>query len=88
MMYFGHWQLLDVATSAGHVIGRTECRLGDDIMRQGLLNLLPPVTVTALLLFWGNAPAALIDNRATLVIVIVTVVLFVQLLELRFARHG
>jgi len=56
-------------------------------MRQGLLNLLPPVTVTALLLFWGNAPAALIDNRATLVIVIVTVVLFVQLLELRFERH-
>jgi sterol desaturase/sphingolipid hydroxylase (fatty acid hydroxylase superfamily) len=60
---------------------------GDDIMRQGLLSLLPPVTVTALLLFWGNAPAALIDNRATLVIVIVTVVLFVQLLELRFERH-
>ncbi len=56
-------------------------------MRQGLLSLLPPVTVTALLLFWGNAPAALIDNRATLVIVIVTVVLFVQLLELRFERH-
>jgi sterol desaturase/sphingolipid hydroxylase (fatty acid hydroxylase superfamily) len=29
----------------------------------------------------------LIDNKATLVIVIVTVVLFVQLLELRFERH-
>jgi sterol desaturase/sphingolipid hydroxylase (fatty acid hydroxylase superfamily) len=56
-------------------------------MKQTLLNLLPPATVAALLLFWANVPAAFVNTDGALVVVILTVVAFVQLLELRFERH-
>jgi sterol desaturase/sphingolipid hydroxylase (fatty acid hydroxylase superfamily) len=52
-----------------------------------LLNLLPPATVAALLLFWGTAPASIVETPYTLVLVILAVVGFVQLLELGFERH-
>jgi sterol desaturase/sphingolipid hydroxylase (fatty acid hydroxylase superfamily) len=56
-------------------------------VKQILLNLLPPATVAALLLFWANVPAAFLDFELTLPVVILVVVAFVQLLELRFERH-
>lgn len=56
-------------------------------MKQTLLNLLPPATVAALLLFWANVPATFVNTDGALVVVILSVVVFVQLLELRFERH-
>ncbi len=56
-------------------------------MKQALVNLLPPATVAALLLFWGLVPAAVVASDYALVVVILTVVGFVQLLELAFERH-
>lgn len=56
-------------------------------MKQALLNLLPPATVAALLLFWSTVPATFIDTDGALVVVIITIVAFVQLLELGFERH-
>ena len=56
-------------------------------MKQTLLNLLPPATVAALLLFWSNVPAAFVNTDGALVVVILAIVVFVQLLELRFERH-
>jgi sterol desaturase/sphingolipid hydroxylase (fatty acid hydroxylase superfamily) len=60
---------------------------GEHNVKQALLNLLPPVTVAALLLFWANVPAAFVARDYALVVVILVVVAFVQLLELGFERH-
>lgn len=56
-------------------------------MKQGLINLLPPATVAAVLAFWAFAPAAWVEAPWTIVLVGLATILFVQLLELVFERH-
>ena len=56
-------------------------------MKQTLLNLLPPAMVAALLLFWANVPKSFLDLDYGLVVVVVSIVTFVQLLELVAERH-
>jgi len=56
-------------------------------MKQRLFDLMPPLTVAAVLLFWANAPKAWIDADWVLMGVILTVLGFVQLLEYFAERH-
>jgi sterol desaturase/sphingolipid hydroxylase (fatty acid hydroxylase superfamily) len=56
-------------------------------MRQKFIDLLPPLTVAAVLLFWANVPDAWLDHWWLLMVVIYTVLGFVQLLEYAFERH-
>ena len=56
-------------------------------MKQKLLDLLPPLTVVAVLLFWGTAPKAWVDSWWVLMAVILGVLGFVQLMEYFAERH-
>jgi sterol desaturase/sphingolipid hydroxylase (fatty acid hydroxylase superfamily) len=56
-------------------------------VKQTLINLLPPATLAAVLAFWAFAPTAWVEAPWTLMIVGLSVLLFVQLLELVFERH-
>ena len=56
--------------------------------KQSLINLLPPATLAAVWAFWWLAPAAWVEAPFTIVIVGLTVIAFVQLMELAFERHA
>lgn len=56
-------------------------------MKQSLVNLLPPATLAAILVFWALAPSAWVEAPWTLPLVGITTIVFVQLLELVFERH-
>ncbi len=56
-------------------------------MKQTLFDLMPPATVAVVLLFWANVPAGWVDKSWMLTAVALTVVAFVQLLELVHERH-
>ncbi|MFM7405046.1 MAG: sterol desaturase family protein [Erythrobacter sp.] len=56
-------------------------------MKQSLVNLLPPATVVAVVSFWAFAPTAWVEAPWTLPLVVVSTLVFVQLLELVFERH-
>ena len=56
-------------------------------MKQKLVDLLPPLTVAAVVLFWANVPKAWLDQWWQLVVVIFIVLGFVQLLEAFVERH-
>lgn len=53
-----------------------------------LVNLLPPLTVLAVVLFWMFAPAAWVENPWSLIIAGVSTTAFVQALEWVFERHA
>jgi sterol desaturase/sphingolipid hydroxylase (fatty acid hydroxylase superfamily) len=55
--------------------------------KQSLINLLPPATLAAVWAFWWLAPAAWIEAPFTIIIVGLTVIAFVQVMELLFERH-
>ena len=57
-------------------------------MKQSLFNLLPPATVTAILVFWALAPAAWVDTWWSITAVGLVVLAFVQLMELVNERHA
>lgn len=57
-------------------------------MKQGLINLIPPATLAAILAFWAFAPAAWVEVPYTIVIVGLVTILFVQVLEFVFERHA
>jgi sterol desaturase/sphingolipid hydroxylase (fatty acid hydroxylase superfamily) len=61
--------------------------MGDDPVKQTLVNLLPPATLAAILAFWGLAPQSVIESSWALPAVGVGTVIFVQLLEFVFERH-
>ncbi|MGL4543083.1 MAG: sterol desaturase family protein, partial [Polymorphobacter sp.] len=50
-------------------------------MKQKFFDLLPPLTIAAVLLFWANVPKAWLDQWWLLMVVIFVVLGFVQLLE-------
>jgi len=54
---------------------------------QTLVNLLPPATVTIVILFWAFAPKAWVSNPLSLVIAGLLTTAFVQALEWLFERH-
>ena len=56
-------------------------------MKQKIFDLLPPLTVAALLLFWASVPKALVDSWWLFMVVGFVVVGFVQLLEFFNERH-
>lgn len=56
-------------------------------MKQGMIDLLAPATVALALLFWANAPPALVDSAWTLPVIGVATMALVQLLELVIPRH-
>ncbi|KTF69268.1 sterol desaturase family protein [Sphingomonas sp. HT-1] len=56
-------------------------------MKNGLVNLIPPISVAAVLCFWAFAPAAILANPWTIVITSAAITLFVQGLEFLFERH-
>jgi len=56
-------------------------------VKQKLLDLLAPLTVAAVLLFWGTAPKAWVDTWWVLMAVILGVLGFVQLMEYFAERH-
>lgn len=55
--------------------------------RATLVNLIPPFTLAAVVLFWGLAPASLTENPSTLVVAGVAVMAWIQGLEYFFERH-
>jgi sterol desaturase/sphingolipid hydroxylase (fatty acid hydroxylase superfamily) len=57
-------------------------------MKQRLFDLLPPLTVAAILLFWANAPKAWVDSWWLFMIVGFVVIAFVQILEFFAERHA
>ncbi|MBU7578935.1 MAG: sterol desaturase family protein [Porphyrobacter sp.] len=57
-------------------------------MKQSLVNLLPPATLAAVLLFWGLAPATWVELPWMLPAVGIATLVFVQGLELVFERHA
>ncbi|MFN4037884.1 MAG: sterol desaturase family protein [Erythrobacter sp.] len=57
-------------------------------MKQGLINLLPPATLAAVLVFWGFAPQTVVDTWWTLPVVALGVTAFIQTAELFFERHS
>ncbi len=57
-------------------------------MTQKFLDLLPPLTVAAVLLFWANAPKAWVDTWWVLMVAIFVVLGFVQLMEYFAERHA
>ena len=57
-------------------------------MKQKFFDLLPPITVAALLLFWANVPKAWVDSWWLMMVVGFAVVAFVQVLEFFNERHA
>jgi len=57
-------------------------------MKNGLVNLIPPATLAAVVCFWAFAPAAILANPWTLVVTSALITLFVQALEFVFERHS
>lgn len=57
-------------------------------MTKGLVNLIPPATVAAVVCFWAFAPAAVLANPWTIVIVSALITLYIQGLEFLFERHA
>lgn len=55
--------------------------------KQSLINLLPPATLAAVWAFWWLAPPAWVEAPLTIIIVGLTVIAFVQVMELLFERH-
>jgi sterol desaturase/sphingolipid hydroxylase (fatty acid hydroxylase superfamily) len=51
-------------------------------------NLMPPAMIAAVLLFWANAPKAVVDHPSALLITSSFIVLFVLLLEFVHERHS
>jgi sterol desaturase/sphingolipid hydroxylase (fatty acid hydroxylase superfamily) len=58
-----------------------------NVVKQSLINLLPPATVATLLAFWAFAPTAWVEAPYTIILVGLATLAFVQLLELVFERH-
>ena len=56
-------------------------------MKQSLFNLIPPLTIAAVLLFWANAPTSFVDRSWSLMVIGFVVLAFVQLLEWFNERH-
>ena len=56
-------------------------------MKQSIFNLLPPMTLAAILAFWAFAPTALVNSVWTITVVGVVVLAFVQLMEWVNERH-
>ncbi|MET3722655.1 sterol desaturase family protein [Sphingomonas trueperi] len=57
-------------------------------MTKGLVNLIPPATVVAVVCFWAFAPAGILANPWTIVIVSALITLYIQGLEFVFERHA
>lgn len=53
-----------------------------------VVNLLPPLTVAAVICFWVFAPAALLDSPWTIVVTSVFITVFIQALEWVAERHA
>jgi sterol desaturase/sphingolipid hydroxylase (fatty acid hydroxylase superfamily) len=53
-----------------------------------LVNLLPPATLAAVVLFWGLAPQSVVEYPWTLVLVGLGLLAWVQVLEFFFERHA
>jgi len=68
----------DAATAVGATGGT---------IKTHLVNLLPPATVLAVVLFWMFGPRDWIDNPWSLVVAGLAVTMFVQVLEWFFERH-
>ena len=56
-------------------------------MKQSIFNLLPPITLAAILAFWAFAPTAWVNSVWTITVVGVIVLAFVQLMEWVNERH-
>lgn len=57
-------------------------------VKQGLINLLPPATLAAVIAFWGFAPPHVVENWWTLPAVALGINAFIQIVELFFERHA
>jgi sterol desaturase/sphingolipid hydroxylase (fatty acid hydroxylase superfamily) len=57
-------------------------------MKQMVFDLMPPAVITAILLFWANAPSSWVDQWWTLMLVGFVVLAFVQMLERLNERHA
>lgn len=56
-------------------------------LKTALVNLIPPATLAAILLFWSLAPQSVIANPWTIVVTGVVIMAFIQALEWVFERH-
>lgn len=72
-------RVVDNETSTG---GRA-----DEPVKTALVNLLPPATVLAIVLFWSFAPVGLTGNELTFPIAGLAIIGFIQILEFFFERH-
>jgi len=52
-----------------------------------LVNLIPPVSLAVVVLFWGLAPASLVESPWTLPVVGIAIMAWIQGLEFVFERH-
>ena len=56
-------------------------------IKTALVNLIPPVTLAAVVTFWGLAPESVVSGPWTLTIVGVAIMAWIQGLEFLFERH-
>jgi sterol desaturase/sphingolipid hydroxylase (fatty acid hydroxylase superfamily) len=57
-------------------------------LKQSLVNLLPPLMIALVLLFWAYGPEALLKNPYTFIVVSPLITVIVLLLEIVFERHA
>ena len=61
---------------------------GQTTAATALVNLIPPATLVAVVLFWVLVPEALVKNAWTLTIVGVAIMAWIQGLEFIWERHA
>ena len=78
----------DGKPTAGNRTAEAAAEQNEGGIKRLLVNLLPPATVVAVVMFWGLAPQAVLDNPWTLVVATVVTLAFVLALEWVFERHA
>ncbi len=61
---------------------------GENEMKRTIFNLLPPMTIAVVILFWAFGPTALLKNSWTIVVTSAVITAFVQGLEWLNERHA
>lgn len=61
--------------------------LNTNSVKTALFNLLPPITITAVMMFWAFGPAGWIKNSWSIIVAGVVTTAFIQVLELVYERH-
>lgn len=79
---------MDQPTAANDTLPASDQQATPGGFKSTLINLIPPATLAAVVLFWGLAPQSVIDFPWTLTLVSVAIMMWIQGLEFFFERHA